>query len=71
MTRWGVLTIREGTNFFAAISGRTKSEMTHPQVNSFNERSCHSATKVKTTNVATIACFDPPSGMYKYLHRRF
>jgi hypothetical protein len=32
-----------------------------------NDRSCHSATKVKTSSVAATTFLDPPTGMYRYL----
>lgn len=51
----------------ANISGMINRETSHPQANRRNDKSCHSATKVKIRRVDKTGLEDPPSGMYIYL----
>ena len=68
-TEWkqNLHTCDAGRSFVASISGITNRLTSQPQVSNLKERSCQSATKVKTTKVATIGRFDPPTGIYRYL----
>jgi hypothetical protein len=52
-----------GTNFLPIISGKMNKLTSHPQASRRNERSCQSATKVKTRVVARTRLLPPPSGM--------
>ncbi len=61
------ITLEDGSRYRAAISGRMKRLTSHPHARRVKDRSCHKATKEKTSTVLTILFVVPPRGKYMYL----
>jgi hypothetical protein len=58
------LTFDGGSRYLPNISGKINRLTSQPHANKVNDKSCHSATKEKTSTVVKSEFLAPPSGMY-------